>query len=371
MNFLIITNVEHTQLENQFFGYSPYVREMNLWIKNCKKVTIVAPIAKQHPTEIDVNYKHQNIDFIAVKSFNFLNFKNSIKSIFYFPMLFFKIFKAMKSADHIHLRCPGNMGLLGCLVQVFFPSKQKTAKYAGNWDIKSQKPLSYKLQQYILNNTLLTQNMQVLVYGQWPRSSKNIKPFFTATYSQNEIEIIPEKSVKSKIKFIFVGMLVHGKNPLYAILIIENLAKSSIDVSLDFYGDGVLKNELMTYVQQKNLSKTVSFQGNQPKDILKKAYQESHYVILPSVSEGWPKAVAEAMFWGCVPIATVVSCVPDMLNFGERGILLSLNLKNDIQSILKLVKNNIDFLSKSNLAKKWSQQFTTDKFESEIKNLLL
>src|SRR5690606_34200508 len=49
---------------------------------------------------------------------------------------------------------------------------------------------------------------------------------------------------------------------------------------------------------------------------------DSHFLILASKSEGWPKAVAEAMFFGCILIVTPVSCVPWMLNYGSRGILI-------------------------------------------------
>ena len=40
----------------------------------------------------------------------------------------------------------------------------------------------------ILSNTFLTKNMQVLVYGEWEGSSKNVKSFFTATYSELEVQ---------------------------------------------------------------------------------------------------------------------------------------------------------------------------------------
>ena len=70
------------------------------------------------------------------------------------------------------------MGLIGAIVNILFPNKQKTAKYAGNWDPKSKQPWSYRLQKWILSNTFLTKNMQVLVYGEWPNQTKNIKPFF-------------------------------------------------------------------------------------------------------------------------------------------------------------------------------------------------
>jgi hypothetical protein len=69
-----------------------------------------------------------------------------------------------------------------------FISKKKTAKYLGNWDPKAKQPFTYKLQRWILSNTFLTRKMQVLVYGEWEGSNKIIKPFFTATYSESQIQ---------------------------------------------------------------------------------------------------------------------------------------------------------------------------------------
>lgn len=92
----------------------------------------------------------------------------------------------MVQADYIHLRCPGNMGL-EALVQMLFPNKPKTAKYAGNWNPKSKQPWSYRLQKWILSYTFLTQNMQVLVYGEWSNQTKNSKLFFSDTYSEEEM----------------------------------------------------------------------------------------------------------------------------------------------------------------------------------------
>ena len=116
----------------------------------------------------------------------------------------------MRWADHIHLRCPGNVGLLGSLVQVFFPSKPKTAKYAGNWDPKAKQPLSYKIQKWLLSNTLLTKNMTVLVYGEWPNQTKNIKSFFTATYREADKKEIQIRKLEADIQFVFVGTLSVG-----------------------------------------------------------------------------------------------------------------------------------------------------------------
>jgi hypothetical protein len=51
--------------------------------------------------------------------------------------------------------------------------------------------------------------MTVLVYGDW--NPTNIKSFFTATYSQNEIVPMRLQIENSSFQFIFVGALVKGK----------------------------------------------------------------------------------------------------------------------------------------------------------------
>jgi glycosyltransferase involved in cell wall biosynthesis len=276
----------------------------------------------------------------------------------------------MQKADHIHLRCPGNIGLLGSLVQILFPNKAKTAKYAGNWDPKSKQPLSYRLQKWILSNTFLTRNMQVLVYGAWEGSSINIKPFFTATYNKTDKSPIIPKDLKSRIHFIFVGALVSGKNPLYAIQLLEKLYKKGYDVALALYGEGVERKKLADYISQNNLESIISLEGNQTQDIVKIAYESSHFVLLPSESEGWPKAIAEGMFWGCVPVSTKVSCVPFMLDYGNRGVLLEMDLEKDVRQMEDLFRNEADYISKSQKASDWSRNYTLDVFEEEIIKLL-
>ena len=370
MNFLVITNVAHYSFKNSIFGYAPYILEMNIWIKNVAKLTVVAPMSDKSPTEIDAAYQHSNVEFKEILAFNCLNLLATFKTIVALPKILFKIAKAMKKADHIHLRCPSNLGLLGCIVQIFFPKKIKTAKYAGNWDLKAAKPLTYRVQQWILNNTFLTKNMQVLVYGEWEGSSTNIKPFFTATYSQYEIIKISEKNVNTALKCIFVGTLVAGKNPFYAIQLVQKLQNFGIDVSLDLYGDGVLRPELQNYITTNKLGHSIFLKGNVSKENLKKCYQESQFLILPSESEGWPKAVAEAMFWGCVPVTTNVSCVSEMIGNGTRGLLLTLDLDKDFLQLKNICTNNYIFSSLSLPAIAWSQQYTIEKFDTEIQRLL-
>ena len=371
MKFLIITQLVHLKEKESYFTYEPYVREMNIWFKYVDKVIILGPLENKTPSVIDDCYKHPIIDFRAVPSFSCINIKNAILAVFRIPFIMIKMAKAMQQADHIHLRCPGNMGLLACFLQILFPSKPKTAKYAGNWDPKAKQPWSYRLQKWLLANTFLTRKMKVLVYGEWSNQSVNITPFFTASYSEKEI-IVEAKKIQANenIRLLFVGSLVEGKNPLYAIQILEQLRAKQINAVLDIYGEGVLRSSLELYIVENQLQEYVILHGNQNQAVLKKAYQESHFVVLASKSEGWPKAIAEAMFWGCVPIATSVSCIPFMLDDGNRGIILQKKLDKDAEAVLRLINNAADYENKSAAAIHWSRKYTLERFELEIQKLI-
>jgi len=370
MTFTIITHVPHVLEQNKYFAYAPYVREMNIWEKYVDEFLIVAPIIEKEKTAIDIPYNLKKITFYKIDSISLLGLSAILNSILKIYKISWQIYKAMQQADHIHLRCPGNVGLIGCLVQVLFPHKKKTAKYAGNWDSKSKQPWTYNLQKWILSNTFLTKNMEVLVYGDWENQSKNIKPFFTATYSESEKEIVEKTDFSSGIAIIFVGSLVPGKNPMYAVKLAENLIKKGNKISLNIYGDGPERNSLEAYINENKLGDSVFLHGNQNQEVVKKGYQKSHFVILPSKSEGWPKAVAEGMFWGCVPLATKVSCVPFMLDYGNRGVLLEIDFEKDVTQIENLFLDQKSFFDKSNSSRIWSQQYTIDVFETEIKKLL-
>ena len=370
MELLIITQVPHVQKNGHYYSYAPYIDEMNIWGQFVSHITVVAPCSKAELTAIDKEYQHPDIKFTAVPAINLLSILSVFKVMVMLPLLLWRIAKSMNKADHIHLRCPGNMGLLGSIVQIAFPSKPKTAKYAGNWDPMAKQPWSYRLQKWILSNTFLTRNMQVLVYGEWPASSTNIKPFFTASYSAFDVVCAQPKSSKECISFIFVGALVKGKNPMYAIQLLQEIQKQGFAACLNMYGEGAERAALEQYIQQNDLPEKVILHGNQNKTAVLKAYQNSHFVILPSQSEGWPKALAEGMFWGCIPLATAVSCVPTMLDYGKRGVLLTLKLEQDSKGICALLQDGTKQEIQRKAATDWSRAYTIERFENEIQLLI-
>ncbi|CAM3381608.1 Glycosyltransferase family 1 protein [Flavobacterium longum] len=370
MKLAIISSAPLIPKDNTYQAYGPYIKEMAIWAQYADDVAFVSPVWESDrgllcaPVAFPVARLFEAKDFNVTSPLNLLNaLRHSLRN-------FYRIYQAMRWADHIHLRCPGNLGLMACIVQIFFPAKKKTAKYAGNWDPKAKQPWSYKLQRWILANTFLTKNMQVLVYGAWPNSTLNIKPFFTASYRESQKTAVEPRDLSGKIRFLFVGTLSEGKRPQYALQLVMQLHRAGHDVAIDFFGEGLERQPLEALITRHNLSKIACLRGNRTADEIQQAYRESHFLLLPSKSEGWPKVVAEAMFWGCLPLATNVSCVSYMLGHGNRGVILSTHQETDFNLVLGILANQEEYRTKVLDSISWSRQFTLDLFEKEIKALL-
>ena len=426
MKVLVVSSAPLIQIQDKTYAYAPYIDEMKVWGKYAS-LSFACVIWKEQRgllvSEIPFNIEK----VYPLPDFNIKSKRYFFKAVYHSIFNVVVLMKAMKQADHIHLRCPGNIGLLGCFVQMLFPSKPKTAKYAGNWDPKAIQPWSYRLQKWLLSNTFLTKNMKVLVYGEWPNQSKNIIPFFTASYSETELEEIqrhPEPSpefisgsheinqnqhlasslschersrreaqIKNEplhrqmlnqaclparqvqhddpINFLFVGALTKGKQPLLSVAVIQKLKEKGHQVQLNMYGEGPERLALEQYIATNDLGAAVILHGNCDKETVKKAYQTAHFLLFISQSEGWPKAVAEAMFWGCLPITGKVSCIPYMLANGERGALVNANADEIVTVVENYLQHPDKYKLQATKAMDWSRQFTMEKFEEEIGKLLL
>jgi glycosyltransferase involved in cell wall biosynthesis len=259
------------------------------------------------------------------------------------------------------------------MTQILFPGKKKTAKYAGNWDPHSGQPFTYRLQRRILNNEFLTRNMQVMVYGNWPDSSaRNTAPFFTASYTESQkfilIPRIPRAS--ETVRLIFTGALLASKRPLLSVQIADQLVQTGIAVQLDIFGNGEMRQELENYIGAHNLGSVVTLHGNRPAQELISYYQQAHFLIFLSKTEGWPKVVAEAMWWGCLPVTTAVSCVPEMLGNGTRGSVIGADKDEAVKRIRYYLDHATEYATQVTEASAWAQQFTLEKFEEAITRLL-
>jgi glycosyltransferase involved in cell wall biosynthesis len=119
---------------------------------------------------------------------------------------------------------------------------------------------------------------------------------------------------------VAVGNLYPVKGHQHLIDALALLAGRYPDVHLAISGRGDLADALAARAGAHNLSSRVHFLGLRPdvSDILAAA----DIFVLPSLSEGLPLALLEAMFAGCAIVATNVGDVGVALGDGEAGVLV-------------------------------------------------
>src|SRR5450759_4705273 len=131
-NVIVVSHVVHYCSEGCLFAYGPYAREIDVWADLFPKVVIAAPLRHGSPPADCLAFTRSNISVFPVKETGGQSLKAKLVQVVCLPALIASLCKAMHKADAIHVRCPGNLGLLGVVLAPLF-SRRLVAKYAGQW----------------------------------------------------------------------------------------------------------------------------------------------------------------------------------------------------------------------------------------------
>ena len=118
----------------------------------------------------------------------------------------------------------------------------------------------------------------------------------------------------------------------------------------------------------KNIKIPSYFHGFLDKKEIFKILSKSHIIILPSQSEGFPKVISEGMNFGCLPVVSAVSCVPQIIQHNKNGFLLYKNTPNDINQVLEQLKkiSNIEYYNIIKQNQEFCYKFTYEYYIGRI-----
>ncbi len=129
-------------------------------------------------------------------------------------------------------------------------------------------------------------------------------------------------SALSRKEIVAVGRLEAQKAPLLLIRAFARIHKSYPEYRLLFYGEGSMREEMEALIGKEGLEQNVEIKGNT--DDIFDAVGKASLFVLPSVYEGMPNALLEAMALGVPCIATDCPCgAPrELIRSGENGVLV-------------------------------------------------
>lgn len=135
------------------------------------------------------------------------------------------------------------------------------------------------------------------------------------------------------------------------------------NVRLTLVGTGALVDSIKQKVQKLGLNNNVNFAGATP-DV--SAYlTNTDIFLLPSLWEGMPITLIEAMAAGIPIVATNVGGVPDMISNGKTGLLVNEDNEQIAQAVIKLINNEALRKSLGSAAKVAAKQFLAEEMAGQ------
>ena len=180
-----------------------------------------------------------------------------------------------------------------------------------------------------------------------------------------DIKIFNPKITKKKYDIIFIGRISEQKNLSSLLQAVENYKYKLLII-----GSGVLKEK---FLKEYGSNKNISWLDRIPNYQIPKYMNESKIFVLPSLYEGHPKILIEAMSCGMITLASNVDGNNEVIQDGLNGYLCeptAEDIEKRLNEILMLNEkklNEIKIAAREYAEKKFSIEKVVD-MELELYN---
>jgi glycosyltransferase involved in cell wall biosynthesis len=273
--------------------------------------------------------------------------------------------KNSKNIDVIHIHLT-SVGLILSILNRRLRSKMFYTSHLGQWVLRGTKKLTMLERVHISFDAYLMKRVaRVIALNELARDSfiaiGKVKPE-NVTVIQNGVDtqffnpIVDAEAIKKKydlegkLAVLFVGQLTKIKGLEYLlkaadIVINEFGYKNLVFILVGPLTFGTLEKpidtkEMLSYIRGHNLEGNVLFTGPLSLEEVSMFYVASDIFVLPSLAEGDPLVVVEAMASGRPVIGTKVGGIPQKIKDGWNGFLIEPANEQQLAGKIKYLVDN-------------------------------
>lgn len=196
--------------------------------------------------------------------------------------------------------------------------------------------------------------------------SENYFTSYYSTVSINDEKTYMPKIYEEKQKYRLIhianAFTTYSKGHKEAMEVIKRLNDDRIDTSIDFVGDGPLREEFKQYAKKLGIAKKVHFAGrlNSKEDIYT-ALRKADLFLFPTHSEGLPRVVIESMHVGTPCVSTNVGGIPELLD--KQCISKVGDIEKMYSTVKTLIKNPMYMSELSKRCVERAKNYQEDKLQ--------
>ena len=371
-DLLIVSDTPMWQLDGKNLAFEPVVREIENFYPLFDKITWIGFRHRNDQIrDSAVSLKKARVRFVFLNSIGGKTFISKLKIFWKIPAYFYRVYRHIKKHDVIHARGPSIPAFFTLIIAGFFGKPVYWYKYAGNWDLEDP-PLSYKLQKDYLKKH---KNVTGTINGRWPGQQPHLLSFENPCFTKHELqqarEIAFSKSFTGGLDMLFVGRIEERKGFDRLLKALAHFKPGEGIATVYFVGDGV-KKSYFEKLAAETLTINYVFTGPLKRDQLNDIYGKAHIFCLPSLSEGFPKVLAESAAFGCVPIVSDLSCIGQYILHRENGMLLKEISPGEIREQLSWLIDQRECLkTMSQRVNQITDNFTYEYYTQRIRDEIL
>lgn len=366
MKLLIVSHTEHYSMaDGTLVGWGPTITEINHLAEHFEEIIHLAFQYEEQAPPSALAYTQPNIRFVPLPIQGGKSFFSKLSLLNALPQTISLVRKYLKEVDVFQFRAPTGMGVYLIPYFALFVKKKGWFKYAGNWNQKSP-PLGYRLQRWLLKK----QRRTVTINGQWPDQPQHCltfeNPCLTHKEREEGIQFIEKRNYQKPFEFLFVGRLEDEKGVQRILDAFEDGALNTFYSSIHFVGDGPKRRDYEHQAHVKGIK--AHFHGFLSRKEVFQLYKSCDFLLLPSTaSEGFPKVIAEAMNFGCLPVVSTVSSIGQYVT-SQNGYLINPATSDTLNAVVRVLAgtSSSDLLVKANNAYEVAHRFTFELYSQRI-----
>lgn len=198
--------------------------------------------------------------------------------------------------------------------------------------------------------------------------------FLPNGYSQDLFLPMDSNNARIKLKLpldrvilVNIASLEAYKGQKYIIEAMKKILNTRQDIMLYIIGQGSLRNSLQSLINEYGLQDNVILAGgNKPREEIPLWMNACDIFILPSLSEGNPTVMFEALGCGRPFIGTNVGGIPEIIINDKLGILVE---PRDAKGLAEAVSSAIDTKWDGEYIQDYAEQFTWDRIADKLMDL--
>lgn len=172
------------------------------------------------------------------------------------------------------------------------------------------------------------------------------------------------------VNILFIGRITVDKGLDYIADALGNLQQQQVPFKFIMAGTGPDEKR---YVEKftKMLSNSFEFKGIVSGNNKSNLYKLCNIFLLPSLFEGLPMSLLEAMSYGMVPVVTPVGSIKDVVTNGENGIIVKDKPAAEIADAIKLLVSDKLMMKQlgENAADCIKQNYDPEKYIGELNKM--